>query len=298
MRLEIKYNELEKAIALVEDYQFKTSLDNSNQDDLKLLKLLQAREQNPKFEYDLSEMVCGEEGKCFPYRTSYYLTEFFQNLGFKFQHDGTTRRFWVEDVLKQLNIHDIAKVIRRGLFNKRDFRNYAAKKELNFDEQYNSAILEFKGFIDDSLTNNEELDLAYLLNMNVNTDLLFNQDSRTQDQELNELIKESKNRFLNPKDKHIALEKIWDAFERIKTYYGSNKKNSVNILIEKISIEINEAEFQNEFKTLTLIGNNYRIRHHEKDKKELKEESQIDYLYFRVLTLIDLCIKRINETGE
>ena len=298
MKIDIKHTEFEKGIATLEDLVFKSNIDNRNQEDLKLLKLLQAREQNTRFEYDIAEMICGEEGNSFPYRSSYYLTEFFRNLGYKFEHDGTTRRFWVEDVLKQLNIKEIADIIRRGLFNKRDFRNHAKKTNQDFEEIYAKAIQEFKSFIDDSISNNEELDLAFLLNMNINTDLLFNQESKTNDQELNDLIKESKSRFLNPKDKHIALEKIWDAFERIKTYYDTDKKKSAKILLGKISSEIKEDELEKEFANLTAIGNNYRIRHHEQGKIELKEESQIDYLYFRVLCLIDLCIRKINEYGD
>ena len=294
MRFQANHKDLAIAIAIVEDFVFKTEFETTNPEDLKLLKLLNAREQNPKFEYDLSEMICGDGENSFPYRTSYYLTEFFKYLGFSYEHDGTTRRFWVEDVLKQLNIKDISKIIRLGLFNKRDFRNYARQKNKDADELYNSAIVEFKNFIEDSINTSNELDLAFLLNMNVNTELLFNQDTHTKDNELNNLIDESKRRFLNPNDKQIALEKIWDAFERIKTYYDLNKKNSLSILLSAISKDIDRSELENEFKTLTEIGNNYRIRHHEKGKKTLTEPSQIEYLYFRVLALIDLCIKSIN----
>jgi len=298
MKFEANYKDLEVAIAIVEDFVFKTDFENTNPEDLKLLKLLNAREQNPKFEYDLAEIICGDGENSFPYRSSYYLTEFFKYLGFNYEHDGTTRRFWVEDVLKQLSIKDIAKIIRLGLFNKRDFRNYARQKNKDADELYNSAILEFKNFIEDSINTSTEIDLAFLLNMNVNTELLFNQETHTNDNELNNLIDESKRRFLNPNDKQIALEKIWDAFERIKTYFNSDKKKSLSILLTTISIDIDKSELENEFRTLTEIGNNYCIRHHEKGKKALTEPSQIEYLYFRVLALIDLCIKSIKINGS
>lgn len=62
MKLEIKYDQIEKAIVIIEDYIYKTELNPANQNDLKLLKLLEAREQNPRFEKDLSEMICGEDG--------------------------------------------------------------------------------------------------------------------------------------------------------------------------------------------------------------------------------------------
>lgn len=295
IEIKIDYEEIDRAIAIVEDYIFSKEQSYSDQDNLKLLKLLKARESNPRFDYDLAEMICGDDGNSFPYRSSYYLTLFFQNLGHKFQHDGTTRRYWVESQLKRLNIKDVASIIRKGLFNKRDFRIYAKKEGLDFENIYKHAIDEFREFIKDSIDIDEELDLSYLLNMNVNVDLLFNQESTTNDIELNQLISESKSRFLNPNDKQIALEKIWDAFERIKTYYSTNKKKSIKELISNITTDLDEEEIEAEFKTLTKIGNEYRIRHHEKGKKEITNQDEMSYLYFRVLSLIDLCINKIND---
>ncbi|WP_436517136.1 hypothetical protein [Ekhidna sp. To15] len=289
---------VKQGIAIIEDYIFKQGADETNPEDIKVLKLLKCRVNNPDFEYELAEMICGEGENPFPYRSSFYLTSFFERLNLDFQHDGTTRRFWVESVLKQLNIKQVASIIKKGLFYKKDFKKNPKDKNISFEENYARAIETFQNFIDESINANEEIDLAHLLNMNVNTDLLFNQESNTNDQELNELINEAKSRFLKPNDKQIALEKIWDAFERVKTYYSGDKKKSSTQLISKISTDIDKDEFNNEFITLTKIGNNYRIRHHETDKKELTDVRQIDYLFFRVLSLIDLCIIKIRESGD
>ncbi|MDO6513345.1 hypothetical protein [Neptuniibacter sp. 2_MG-2023] len=52
----------------------------------------------------LAEMVCGDSPfDCFPYRSSSYLTRFFTGLDLDYVHDGSTRRVWVNDVLKELN---------------------------------------------------------------------------------------------------------------------------------------------------------------------------------------------------
>ena len=75
-----------------------------------------------------------------------------------------------------------------------------------------------------------------------------------------------------------AVEKLWDAFERLKTYYSPNldKKNSAN----KIVIEVSsgnkgfEEMFNNEFKEITSIGNEFRIRHHETNKIDISEKIQ------------------------
>ncbi len=52
----------------------------------------------------LAEMICGDMPfEFFPYRSSAYLTRFFIDLDLDYVHDGSTRRHWVNDVLKELN---------------------------------------------------------------------------------------------------------------------------------------------------------------------------------------------------
>jgi hypothetical protein len=52
----------------------------------------------------IAEMICGDSPfDFFPYRSSSYLTRFFVDLDLDYVHDGTTRRHWVNDVLKELN---------------------------------------------------------------------------------------------------------------------------------------------------------------------------------------------------
>lgn len=57
----------------------------------------------------LGEMICGASGSGefswdnFPYRSSYYLTEFFRGCELDYEHDGSTRRSWVIEVLTQIN---------------------------------------------------------------------------------------------------------------------------------------------------------------------------------------------------
>ena len=52
-----------------------------------------------------------------------------------------------------------------------------------------------------------------------------------------------------------------------------------------------------EFLKLGKIGNNYRIRHHETWAFELTPE-HINYFFFRMLSLIDLCLVFLNQKEE
>lgn len=117
----------------------------------------------------------------------------------------------------------------------------------------------------------------------------------TIDQELNILIEEAKERFKNPNDKKIALEKLWDAFERIKTYFDKDKKLSSEQLVILVSTNFDKDFINNEFKELTVIGNTYNIRHHEKGKIIISENKHIEYLFFRMLALLNLCVENIHE---
>jgi len=47
-------------------------------------------------------MVIGDNS-AFPYRSSFYISQFFEKCGFPFSHDGSTRKWWVAARLKELN---------------------------------------------------------------------------------------------------------------------------------------------------------------------------------------------------
>ncbi len=111
---------------------------------------------------------------------------------------------------------------------------------------------------------------------------------------LEKLIAESKYyiKKQNYDEKKIGLEKIWDAFERLKTIKGTDKKESIKEIIANISnADDNIAKIiESEFKTLTEIGNNYSIRHSETSQFQLTDSYMIEYLYFRMLSLISFVL--------
>lgn len=97
----------------------------------------------------------------------------------------------------------------------------------------------------------------------------------------------------------IAVEKLWDAFERLKTYFGPtlNKKNSANKIINIMSSDdVNYKKiFDKEFNELTKIGNDFRIRHHEINKINIEDNRHYEYFYKRCLTLVTTAIKFIEN---
>ncbi|ARD47551.1 AbiJ-NTD4 domain-containing protein [Sporosarcina sp. P33] len=130
--------------------------------------------------------------------------------------------------------------------------------------------------------------------------VLENLNIKSKDDRLNELLNLAIENIRKPQEinRQIALEKIWDAFERIKTFYDPNdKKSSAQTLVTNIAA--GTADFNlildSEFKSLTDIGNKYQIRHFEANKIQIGSLKQVDYLFYRMIALIDLCLDKVNN---
>lgn len=101
----------------------------------------------------------------------------------------------------------------------------------------------------------------------------------------------------NPAARQDSVEKIWDALERLKTYYTNlDKRGSVNKVVNEMSNAKSEfiTIFNAEFRALTDIGNNFRIRHHETNKIDITDHRHYDYFFNRCLSLIALAIQYLN----
>ncbi len=309
----IDIHKLNIAKTILRDMYFKYNINKKNtKENIEILKLLKARENNIDFELNLAAMITGSN-MSFPDRAYAELTKFFQDLGYNFVYNNSTKDGWTKEMLEVLNIKEIHHLLSHGLFKKKYFEEAAAtlnfevisREELRTDADslFNIANKEFKEFIKKSISANESFDLSAVLDMNVNVELLFDNKVSTADKELNKLIEEAKDRFLNRDDKQIALEKLWDAFERLKTFFsdiekkGKDKNKSAAKIVETISKDFDKDFINDEFKKLSSIGNDYRIRHHEQNKLELTS-NHINYFFFRMLTLIDLCLVYLNEENE
>jgi len=92
----------------------------------------------------------------------------------------------------------------------------------------------------------------------------------------------------HPDQQQIALEKLWDVWERLKTVIDPKKTAFLNRLdIETDFIELIGAEAR----LLTEFGNNHQIRHAEVGKIPLANTETKQYFFFRLLILIHYILK-------
>jgi hypothetical protein len=74
----------------------------------------------------LADFICGDDAERFPvYRSSSYLTKFFQDVGVDVAHDGSTRKWWVLEQLRHLQPAAQERVALRLV----DPRVYGGKRE-------------------------------------------------------------------------------------------------------------------------------------------------------------------------
>lgn len=101
----------------------------------------------------------------------------------------------------------------------------------------------------------------------------------------------------DPRARQDSVEKIWDALERLKSYYTTiDKKTSASKIVNDMANNQTEfsAIFDEEFKALTKIGNGFRIRHHETNKIDITDARHYDYFFNRCLSLISLAIQYLE----
>lgn len=126
----------------------------------------------------------------------------------------------------------------------------------------------------------------------------------TGDAETDKLLEDARRRFLSPQlaDRQDALEKLWDAFERIKTLeQGANKRESATRLLD-LAVSEQAPKFREfldqEAKALTTIGNTLRIRHSETDKEPLHDSQQVDYLFHRLFSFLLLLLRATQRASS
>jgi hypothetical protein len=121
----------------------------------------------------------------------------------------------------------------------------------------------------------------------------------TGDSRLDELLRTALTRFLsrNASDRQDALEKLWDAFERVKTLeLGGDKRASFAALINRSAPNSGLRDHMDaEGAALTKIGNSFHIRHSEHGQEELPGPAAVDYLFIRLASLVAFLLR---QTGR
>lgn len=171
---------------------------------------------------------------------------------------------------------------------------YKYNKDINADTKFDIEINEILkcNNIDFFIKDGK---IVSTINKNINITSLEN----IEEAGLKELVQKSIDYF-EKDNKSIAVEKIWDALERLKTYYSPNKKDSIKKIIKDMSNGQSEFEvlFNKEFMELTYIGNNFRIRHHEMNKIEIYDDFHYEYFFKRCILLINTAIKYLKNSSK
>lgn len=124
----------------------------------------------------------------------------------------------------------------------------------------------------------------------------------TGDAETDRLLEAARQRILSPRpeDRQDALEKLWDAFERLKTLEpGANKRVQADALLDRVAPPTSRFRqaLAREAAELTDIGNSFRIRHSETTQEALTSPDQVDYLFTRMFALVRAILRGTGRGG-
>lgn len=122
--------------------------------------------------------------------------------------------------------------------------------------------------------------------------LLVGNRIKTGERQLDELLRTARDNFLDCRleRRREALKTLWDAWERLKSYFASRQKEK-NASFEKLlEAAIPDAALREhvdkEAKELTEIGNEFSIRHSEVYQGRIETSEHLDYLFHRLFALI------------
>ena len=125
---------------------------------------------------------------------------------------------------------------------------------------------------------------------------------KTGDDETDRMLETARRRIASPKEEHRqdALEKLWDAFERMKTLEpGSGKRERADALLDRAATPGTRYRevLGEEARALTNIGNEFRIRHSEVWKESVSSPAQVDYLFGRMFAFVRMVLKATGRGG-
>ncbi len=120
----------------------------------------------------------------------------------------------------------------------------------------------------------------------------------TSDSKLDQLLQSAVDKYRSARleDRREAVRQLWDAFERTKTLLDSDKRRSSQQLLESITESGTlQKRLDGEMRELTLIGNQYHIRHSETSQEEIQEGRIVDYLFHRMFAFLHLAVVSLDK---
>lgn len=185
-----------------------------------------------------------------------------------------------------------------------DYHSFFGHHHLSFNRQRGQAM--FRNEVNRILARNrlayeiQETGLARRLLEPVLQEQLRGGLPASGDERVDELVGQADERFLHPDPAAArdALEKLWDAFERVKTVLDPDKRAGTSKLIDAATSTGQSGELiEAEVRTLTTIGNSFHIRHHETTRHPVPDEL-VDYLFVRMYGLLRLLINGIAANSN
>ena len=120
------------------------------------------------------------------------------------------------------------------------------------------------------------------------------------DSQLDEMLQLAIHRFRDksPVTRKAGLEKLWDAWERLRTLLGDDKKASIKRLLDAAAdSDPMRAVLEAEATALNGIGNAFNIRHFERNKTPITRTTLDDYLFHRLSAIIQLILSSRQGDG-
>lgn len=286
---------IDAILALLQDEMVKLKNDNWNDREFFALRIIKARENSDNLEEIIAVIICGENPN-FPNDIYLDIRNFFFNLGHNPFINHVNPEKSTADFLMTLDSLQLLDLVQYGLFNRKYYQTVNEKDgERSLDlKALQKASEDFNLLLDELSVPSEPVSLSHIFSVNQTYDLMFYTDYETTDAPLNLLLEEAR-RFFLTNEYQIAIEKLWDAFERMKTVLDGDKIIGASKLIGTMAIDIEKSFVTEEFKTLKEVGNDYTIRHHETSKITLTSDVEKRYLYFRMLSLLDYALQSMKS---
>lgn len=103
-------------------------------------------------------------------------------------------------------------------------------------------------------------------------------------------------RSLEPASRRVAVEKLWDAWERLKTLLAANPSVGNKMLLDIAGDEPKfRALLEDDAMQLHGAGNIFHIRHFKTESTEIARIEQYDYLFHRLFALVNLLLVSLRN---